>query len=110
MIQHGATPADVGPQLAALADPTRRQIFELIATAPSTVRAVTDRVPVSQPAVSQHLKVLRDAGLAVGTPRGASTVYRADRAGLTSIRTWLDRFWDDVLDGFVDAAEREEDL
>ncbi|MEO1062485.1 MAG: metalloregulator ArsR/SmtB family transcription factor [Actinomycetota bacterium] len=109
MIQAPAPPDDVGVQLAALADPTRRRIFELIAHAPSTVRAVTDRVPVSQPAVSQHLKVLREAGLAVGTARGASTVYRADRAGLASIRTWLDRFWDDVLDGFVAAAEREDD-
>lgn len=99
---------DAGAQLSALADPTRRQIFELIAREPSTVRVVTDQVPYSQSAVSQHLKVLRDAGLAVGTPRGASTVYRADRAGLERIRTWLDRFWDDALDAFVEAAQRED--
>ena len=98
-----------GAQLVALADPTRRRIFELIAVEPSTVRAVTDRVSVTQPAVSQHLKVLREAGLAVGTPRGASTVYRADRAGLEPMRRWLDRFWDDALDAFVAAADEEDD-
>ncbi len=101
-------PNGVGDALAALADPTRRRIFELIADAPSTVRAVTDQVPYSQSAVSQHLKVLRDAGLAVGTPQGASTLYRADRAGLGRIRSWLDRFWDEALDAFVDAAEGED--
>lgn len=102
-------PAAAGPQLAALADPTRRRIFELVAAAPSTVRAVTDQVSVSQPAVSQHLKVLRDAGLVVGTPRGASTVYRADRAGLVPIRAWLDSLWGDALDAFVDAAQAQRD-
>ncbi len=109
MIRAKDVPGDrAGASLAALADPTRRRIFELIAHEASTVRAVTDQVPYSQSAVSQHLKVLRDAGLAVGTPRGASTVYRADRAGLESIRAWIDRFWDDALDAFVEAADREE--
>jgi DNA-binding transcriptional ArsR family regulator len=58
--------------------------------------------------VSQHLKVLREAGLVVGTARGASTVYRADHSGLARVRDWVDRFWDDALDTFAEAAEREE--
>jgi DNA-binding transcriptional ArsR family regulator len=91
----------------ALADPTRRSIFELITRRPSSVRELTDQVSVSQPAVSQHLKVLREAGLAHSEPDGARTIYSADPAGLDALRTWLDSMWDDVLDAYVDAAEME---
>lgn len=93
--------------LVALADPTRRSIFELITRKPSSVRELTDRVAVSQPAVSQHLKVLREAGLAHAEPDGARTIYSADPAGLADLRAWLDSMWDAVLDAYVDAAELE---
>ena len=102
-----APTADVGTQLSALADPTRRSIYELIRKSPLSVRQVTDRVAISQPAVSQHLKVLYAAGLADRTARGASTIYRADFAGLAVIREWIDDMWDDVLDAFVEAAHHE---
>lgn len=100
---------DVGPALTALADPTRRSIYELIVAEPSSVRLLTDRVGISQPGVSQHLKVLREAGLASAAPKGASTIYSADPAGLDSVRSWMDRLWDDALDAFIEAAERESD-
>jgi DNA-binding transcriptional ArsR family regulator len=80
--------------LTALADPTRRQVFERLAEAPASVAQITRGLPVSQPAVSQHLKVLREAGLVVGTPKGASTIYRIDPAGLAPLRQWLDRYDD----------------
>lgn len=102
-----STTTDVGAALAALADPTRRSIYELIAAEPRSVRRLTDRVGISQPGVSQHLRVLRQTGLATATPQGASTIYSADPAGLEPIRSWMNRLWDDALDAFVEAAERE---
>ncbi len=96
-----------GAQLTALADPTRRSIFELIRRSPSSVRALTDQVTISQPAVSQHLRVLREAGLAHAEPQGASTIYSADLTGLHAIDHWLDSMWDTVLDAYVDAANKE---
>ena len=93
-----------GNQLAALADPTREQIFRLIRRAPSSVRELTDRVDISQPAVSQHLKVLREASLVIVTPRGASNIYSVNPAGVETLRNWIEELWDDVLDRFVEAA------
>jgi DNA-binding transcriptional ArsR family regulator len=95
-------PADA--QLAALSDPTRRRIVELLHRSPSSVRQLTDRLPVSQPAVSQHLKVLRQAQLVRSTPHGASNVYALDPGGLAAVRDWLESMWDEVLDGFTEAA------
>lgn len=95
-------------QLGALADPTREAIFRLVRSRPSSVRELTDGVGVSQPAVSQHLKVLREASLVTVTPRGASNIYSVDRAGLGMLRDWIDDLWDDALDHFVQAAEEEE--
>ena len=100
---------DAGTQLSALADPTRRSIFELINDSPRSVRELTDRVPISQPAVSQHLRVLRDAGLARAEPAGARTIYSSDSAGLAPLRAWLDSMWDDVIDAYVATAEKEAD-
>jgi DNA-binding transcriptional ArsR family regulator len=94
--------------LAALSDPTRRRVFERVALVPASVAAITRDVGVSQPAVSQHLKVLREAGLVRGTPRGASTIYAIDPAGLGPLRAWLDQFWDAQLQAFRAAAEQEE--
>ena len=93
--------------LTALADPTRRQVFERLAAAPASVAEITRGLTVSQPAVSQHLKVLREAGLVVGTPRGASTIYRIDPAGLAPLRQWLDRYWDAQLAAYQRAVEKD---
>jgi len=97
---------DVGTQLTALADPTRRAIFELLRAQPRAVGELSSKVPVSQPAVSQHLKVLREAALVRSHPVGASRVYEVDGDGLLVLRDWLDSMWDQALDAFVDAAHR----
>lgn len=89
----------------ALADPTRRQVFELIAAAPRSVGELADRLPVSRPAVSQHLRVLADARLVVARPEGTRRVYAVDQRGLSAARAYLDRFWDRALDAFKQAAE-----
>lgn len=91
--------------LAALADPTRRRVFERLGQAPASVADITRAVGVSQPAVSQHLKVLREAGLVAGRPAGARVIYAIDPAGLGPLRAWLDRFWDAQLAAFKAAAE-----
>ncbi len=96
-------------QMVALADPTRRRIFELVAATPRSVAELTRALPVSQPAVSQHLKVLRDARLVRAEPRGASNVYHLDPAGLGEMRAWLDGMWTDALDAFRDAIDRTEE-
>ena len=93
--------------LTALADPTRRRVFEQLAESPASVVEITRGLPVTQPAVSQHLKVLREAGLVIGTAKGASTIYRIDPAGLGPLRQWLDRFWDTQLQAFAKAAQDE---
>lgn len=98
---------NITPTLAALADPTRRRVFERLAEGPASVAEITRGLTVSQPAVSQHLKVLREAGLVWGTPKGASTIYRIDPAGLGPLRQWLDRFWDAQLAAFAKAAKEE---
>jgi DNA-binding transcriptional ArsR family regulator len=96
---------DVGEQLQALADPTRRAIFDIVRARSSSVREITDELPISQPAVSQHLKVLRTARLVTVTTVGRRRIYRADRRGLAVLREWIDALWDDPLDAFADAAE-----
>ena len=98
---------DVGQQLIALADPTRREIFDLVRSAPSSVRELADRMPVSQPAVSQHLKVLGEARLVSGEAQGRRRIYSVDRAGVGELRSWIDSMWDDVLDAFEQAAREE---
>lgn len=94
---------------AALADPTRRALFERIAQAPQSVSALASEFPVSRPAVSQHLKVLKDAGLVSDEARGASRIYRIDPNGLGPIRRWLDEQWDRSLANFKQLAERKDD-
>jgi DNA-binding transcriptional ArsR family regulator len=100
---------DVGAQLHALADPTRRAIFDLVRERPSSVRELTDQVPISQPAVSQHLGVLLDAHLVGATKSGTRRIYRPNPEGVGMVRAWADTLWDDALDAFVDAAENEGD-
>ena len=94
---------------AALADPTRREVFERLAVGPSAVGDLAQGLPVSRPAVSQHLKVLKAAGLVTDRPDGARRVYQIDPQGLGQIRAWLDRFWDEALEAFRAEVEREAD-
>ena len=91
--------------LQALADPTRRAIFEALRRAPESVGRLAETLPVSRPAVSQHLKVLKDAGLVRETKVGTRRVYNVELAGLAELRRYLDTFWGDVLDAFKAEAE-----
>jgi DNA-binding transcriptional ArsR family regulator len=93
----------------ALADPTRREIFERVARRPRPVGELAEGLPVSRPAVSQHLRVLREAGLVVPTRDGSRRLYRVDPQGVAGMRSYLDRFWTDALAAFEDAARAEED-
>ena len=92
---------------AALADATRRALFERIAVQPQTVGALARQLPVSRPAVSQHLKVLKDAGLVADEARGTSRIYRVDPVGLGPLRRWLDEQWARNLANFKQVAEPE---
>ena len=100
--------ANVSHALSALADPTRRAVFERLAGGPKAVGEVAHGLPVSRPAVSQHLKVLKDAGLVQDRAEGARRVYQIDPAGLGAVRAWLDQFWERALQAFQ--AEVEADL
>lgn len=101
-----------GAVLDALGDPTRRTILETLRrSGPSSVAALAERVPVSRPAISQHLKVLGRAGLVDHDAQGTRNIYRIDRAGLDEVRNWLDQFWGDALDAFaahVRSIEKEQ--
>jgi DNA-binding transcriptional ArsR family regulator len=89
----------------ALADPTRRAIFERLRRGPLPVGRVADGLPVSRPAVSQHLRVLKDAGLVSERKQGTRRVYRVELAGLADLRRYLEGFWRDVLEAFKAGAE-----
>lgn len=91
--------------LVALADPTRRAIFERLAPGPRAVGELAEGLPVSRPAVSQHLKVLKAAGLVMDRAEGTRRVYQIDPNGLGAIRRWLDQFWDRQLDAFQAEVE-----
>jgi DNA-binding transcriptional ArsR family regulator len=96
--------------MVALADPTRRKVFELVVEQPRSVADLARTLPVTQPAVSQHLKILKEARLVRAEPRGASNIYHLDPHGLGEIRAWLDRMWDDALDAFQkEINDREKD-
>jgi DNA-binding transcriptional ArsR family regulator len=92
--------------LIALADPTRRAIFELLAKSPSAVGELARELPVSRPAVSQHLKVLKSAGLVTDQPVGTRRVYSVDPAGIETIRDYFDQFWQQALVRFSAAASQ----
>lgn len=94
-----------GNSLAALADPTRRKIFERLQRGPSPVGTLAEGLPISRPAVSQHLKVLKEAGLVAETQDGARRIYQIDPDGLGPLRRWLDQFWDVALENFKAEAE-----
>ena len=93
--------------LAALADPTRRRVFERLRSGPKAVGAIARGMPVSRPAVSQHLKALKEAGLVADRPEGTRRVYYIDPHGLGSLRRWLDQFWDEALAAFQVEVERK---
>ena len=94
-----------GSALQALGDPTRLEIFELVIRRPRAVGELADELPVTRPAVSQHLKVLKDAGLVVDRADGARRIYQVDPSGVEAIRHWLDGFWDEALARFKEAVE-----
>ena len=91
--------------LGALAEPTRLAIFELLAAQPLPVGELAARLPVSRPAVSQHLKVLKDVGLVMDRPEGTRRVYQVDPSGVAELRSYLDRFWNLALSSFKAVVE-----
>ena len=95
--------------LNALGDPTRRAIFERLAEGPSPVGELAKDLPVSRPAVSQHLKVLKEAGLVTDTRDGSRRLYQLDPAGIDALRAYLDQFWNQALAAFKEAAERQDE-
>ena len=100
--------ANASTALTALADPTRREIFERLARAPSAVGELASDLPVSRPAVSQHLKVLKEAGLVIHRDEGTRNVYEIDPKGLGALRAWLDQFWAEALDAFKAEVEKDD--
>ena len=95
--------------LQALGDPTRLAVFEHIARRPRAVGELAQELPVTRPAVSQHLKVLKEAGLVVDRAAGARRIYHVNPSGVEAIRHWLDGFWNEALAAFKQAAETGED-
>ena len=94
--------------LSALADPTRRTVFETLRRGPRSVGDLAGGLPVSRPAVSQHLRVLKRAGLVREQRVGTRNFYSVDGDGLAELRDYFEGFWDEALAAFKDAAEREE--
>ena len=92
---------------AALSDPARRRVLERLAEGPRAVGEIAEGLPVSRPAVSQHLKVLKEAGLVSDRQEGARRIYAIDPKGLGAMRAWLDQFWDTALLAYKAEAERQ---
>jgi DNA-binding transcriptional ArsR family regulator len=93
--------------LEALGDPTRRLVFERLRRRARSVQEIAEGMSVSRPAVSQHLKVLKTAGLVIAQAQGTRRLYSIDTRGIEAIRAWIDGFWDEALSAFKEAAERE---
>jgi DNA-binding transcriptional ArsR family regulator len=91
----------------ALGDPTRRAIFERLADRPQPVGELADAFPVSRPAVSQHLKVLKDAGLVIDRRAGNRRIYQVDPGGVGALRAQLDRFWSQALAAYKEVVEQD---
>lgn len=94
--------------LEALADPTRRSLFELLRRRPRSVGGLADELPISRPAVSQHLKVLKTAGLVTARPEGTQRIYSIAPNGLGPLRAYVEELWDSALDAFAEALESEQ--
>lgn len=97
--------ATYGTVLESLADPTRREILDLVRTKPSSVKELADQLPVSRPAVSQHLKILKEAGIVTSHPDGTRRVYTVTPDGFEVLRQWLDIMWRDALNAFTTFSE-----
>ncbi len=93
--------------LSALGDPTRRSIFERVAAGPAAVGALAAGLTVSRPAVSQHLRVLKEAGLVTESAEGTRRIYRIDPRGVGAMRDWLDQHWDRALAAFSDFVDQQ---
>ena len=100
--------ANASHAFVALSDPTRRAVFEKLAGGPRPVGDIARGLPVSRPAVSQHLKLLKEAGLVTDRSEGTRRIYQIDPAGLGAMRAWLDQFWDSALAAFAAEVERTE--
>jgi DNA-binding transcriptional ArsR family regulator len=100
--------ANGAEMMMALGDPTRQAIFERLSVRPSPVGLLASELPVSRPAVSQHLKVLRNVGLVIDRQEGTRRIYEVDRAGLAVLRSYLDQFWDRSLQAFQTQVEQQE--
>jgi DNA-binding transcriptional ArsR family regulator len=101
--------ANGAEMMTALGDPTRQAIFERLSVQPSPVGELAADLPVSRPAVSQHLKVLREVGLVVDRHAGTRRIYEVDRAGLAVLRSYLDQFWNQSLASFQARVEQQEE-
>src|SRR5260221_5646390 len=97
-----------GNALAVLADPTRRKVFDRLRSGPRSVNVLAAGLPVSRPAVSQHLKALKDAGLVEERSEGAQRIYSLRLEGLMDLRNWLDSFWTEALEAFKAEAEKNQ--
>ena len=91
----------------ALADPTRRQVFERLRSGGLSVGEIARDLPVSRPAVSQHLRVLKEVGLVTEAAAGTRRIYRVDPRGIAAMREWLEELWSAALDSFKDFADRQ---
>jgi DNA-binding transcriptional ArsR family regulator len=100
--------ANASHAFVALSDPTRRAVFEKLAGGPRAVGDIARGLPVSRPAVSQHLKLLKEAGLVTDRSEGTRRIYQIDPAGLGAMRAWLDQFWESALAAFAAEVERAE--
>ena len=99
--------SSIDEALDAFGDPTRRRVFERLRHRTRSVREIADGMDVSRPAVSQHLRVLQEAGLVVVRAEGTRRLYSIEPRGIDALRSWLDGFWDEALSAFKQAAERE---
>jgi DNA-binding transcriptional ArsR family regulator len=98
--------ANANSAFAALSDPTRREVFQRLQSGGRSVGEIARDLPVSRPAVSQHLKVLKDAGLVTDRAEGTRRIYWIDPHGLAAIRAWLDQFWGVALAAYAEEVER----
>jgi DNA-binding transcriptional ArsR family regulator len=96
-------------KIGTLGDPTRRAIFERLAVSPSAVGELASELPVSRPAVSQHLKLLKDAGLVIDRAAGTRRIYQLDPDGVAELRAQLERFWNQALANYKDVLEQATD-
>lgn len=94
-----------GNMIEALAPPTRRAVFERLRSGPLSVGEIAEGLPVSRPAVSQHLKALKDAGLVIEDRQGVRRIYRLDVRGVAAVRDYFNAFWDEALEAYARSVE-----